>query len=116
MIQQAIDNLRQAAAEGKAGSVTEYISRRLIEQAVKTEEDAAKILAEGKNLSDCYKGIRKKAKEQAEDGCACVDDGTVYGWALEYYGLGEADISHQEQTVATASAAGELHVDLLDLL
>ena len=40
-----------------------------------------------KTLQECYKYIKKKARAKAKNGCACIEDSVVYGWAEEYYGL-----------------------------
>ena len=44
-----------------------------------------KINAGKKNLDGCWSFITKEARKVANNNCACVDDQTVYGWAIHYF-------------------------------
>jgi hypothetical protein len=38
-----------------------------------------------KTLQGCWSYITAEAKKQAVNGCACIEDNTVYGWAMHYF-------------------------------
>lgn len=38
-----------------------------------------------KTLSEMFKYILTEARKCAEEGCACIDNETVFGWAVHYY-------------------------------
>jgi len=62
--------------------IAEYLAK-IIDDGNTEFED--KIIASNKNLDECWKYITYKAKKQAVNGCACIDDDTVYGWARKFY-------------------------------
>ena len=41
---------------------------------------------EKKSLKGCMDAIIEKARKQAKNGVAAIEDSTVYGWAAEYFG------------------------------
>ena len=54
------------------------------------EENASEMLIEkinrcNKPMSDCFKFITSQAKKKAVNGCACISDAEVFGWAVHYY-------------------------------
>lgn len=54
------------------------------------EENASEILKEKinageKTLKDCWEFIRGEARKKAVNGCACIDDQTVFGWAIHFF-------------------------------
>ena len=54
------------------------------------EENASDVLVEKinsgkKTMDDCWKFIEGKAKDQAKNGCACVRDDVVFGWAIHFF-------------------------------
>lgn len=69
------------------------------------EENASEVLAEkindgDKTLSGFFAYARGEAQKLAVNGCACVEDRTVFGWAIHYFE--EKDI--KEPTAAKAPA------------
>lgn len=38
-----------------------------------------------KTLQGCYSYIAGEARKQAVNGCACIEDSTVFGWAMHYF-------------------------------
>ncbi len=38
-----------------------------------------------KTLSQCWNYIMSEAKKQAVNGCACIEDSTVFGWAVHFF-------------------------------
>ena len=54
------------------------------------EANASDVLAEKintgkKTLAQCWSYITAEAKKQAVGGCACIDDSTVFGWAIHFF-------------------------------
>ena len=44
-----------------------------------------KIKASGKTMAGCMDYIRNEAKKKAVNGCACIEDKEVFGWAIHYF-------------------------------
>ena len=44
-----------------------------------------KINGGAKTLSQCWNYITCEARKQANGGCACIEDSTVYGWAIHFF-------------------------------
>lgn len=38
-----------------------------------------------KTLTQCWNYIVKEAQKAAVNGCACIEDSTVYGWAIHFF-------------------------------
>lgn len=56
-----------------------------------------------KSLSEMFKYILSEAKKQAENGCACIDNEIVFGWAVHYYDEEKVEIiSDIEAQVSTS--------------
>lgn len=117
-IQKAIDKIDQEAE--KMGSATvRLLCSHIIDHCLVNDENADKVLAEGKSLKACWDHITNNARKQAagncaavpddtvyewaEGNCTAVPDDTVYEWAAGYYGL-------------TAEETKAEIIDLLDLL
>lgn len=54
------------------------------------EENASEILKEKinsgeKTLKECWEFIKGEARKKAVNGCACIDDQTVFGWAIHFF-------------------------------
>ena len=101
-IQKAIDKIDQEAE--KMGSATvRLLCSHIIDHCLVNDENADKVLAEGKSLKGCWDHITNNARKQAAGNCAAVPDDTVYEWAAGYYGF-------------TAEENKAEIIDLLDLL
>jgi hypothetical protein len=49
-------------------------------------EDLANRINDGdKTLSQCWNYIVSEAKKHAVNGCACIDDATVFGWCIHFF-------------------------------
>ena len=46
---------------------------------------AEKINSGTKTLADCWKFITECARKQAKNGCACIQDDVVFGWAIHFF-------------------------------
>ena len=54
------------------------------------ENNVSEVLAEKinsgtKTLADCWKFITECARKQAKNGCACIQDDVVFGWAIHFF-------------------------------
>jgi hypothetical protein len=38
-----------------------------------------------KTLTQCWNYIMHEARKQAVNGCACIEDSTVFGWAIHFF-------------------------------
>ena len=76
------DTLRKWLESNKKSDSAKRIIKHLSDRC---DEDPG--LAEDlsdKKWEDCYAYIKDKARALAVNGCACVDDDTVYEWAEDY--------------------------------
>ena len=105
-IEKAVNKL-DSAAEKMKGNYAKTTASHLIEQ-IRTEAAAAKFLDEEKTLEGCMNEIQSKARKQAVNGCAAVEDALVYKWAEGYFGLDVTDFPQRQ--------AQPLDLDLLDLI
>lgn len=60
-----------------------------------SETLAAKINNGKKTLTQCWNYIVSEAKKLAQNNCACVEDKTVFGWAIHFFE--EDSIKAEEQ-------------------
>lgn len=44
-----------------------------------------KINTGSKTLSECWSFITNEARKKAVNRCACIDDSTVFGWAIHFF-------------------------------
>lgn len=73
--------------------IGEYLAER-----AKTDPSIAENLKkEQKTLDKCYTYIKNEARKQAVNECACIDDETVYGWAVHYYDEDDIDVIHSDK-------------------
>lgn len=116
-IQEAINKIDSEADKMKddtAVRITSYI----IDNYITSVENAEKVMS--KTLSDCISNVRNKAKKQAKNGYAMIEDRTVWNWVKEFY---EFVTDEVVETQATAPAKGPKEepgqqgpVNLLDFL
>ena len=68
---------------------------------------AEKINNGKKTLSQCWSYIVAEAQKQAVNGCACIDDATVFGWAIHFFEEDSIEAKHYEAkaTVKTTAKA-----------
>jgi len=49
-------------------------------------DDLVARINKGKNeFKDCWSYIREQARAKAQNGCACIEDKVVYGWAIHFF-------------------------------
>lgn len=86
LIQKAINKIDGEAEKLKNTSAT-LIASHIIDTYLTLDENAEKVFDEKKTLEKCIDSIKAKAKQQAVNGMAMVDDEIVYEWAKDYYGF-----------------------------
>ena len=64
---------------------------------------AERINAGAKTLAQCWNYITSEARKLAVNGCACIQDSTVFGWAIHFYE--EDEINGEQYNKATATTA-----------
>lgn len=67
----------------KADGAVERI--RAYFEANASEDLKRRVAAEGKTAAGALAYAKEQARKLAVGGCACVDDETVYGWAMHYF-------------------------------
>lgn len=85
-IQSAINKIDGEAEKLKDTNAT-LIASHIIDTYLISDENAEKVLDEKKTLRKCIDNIKSKARSQAMNNVAMVDDETVYGWVRDYYGF-----------------------------
>lgn len=74
------------------------------------EENASDVLREKinsgkKTLKECWEYIRTEARKKAVNGCACIDDATVFGWAVHFF---------EEDGIKAAKVRGPVREEVSD--
>lgn len=105
-MQRAIEHIDKQAE--KENSVVKIIAQYIIEDLIKTDSAADKLLDEKHTLASCFTQIKSKAKSKAVGGCACIDDNTVYAWVREYFGIDSSDLD----SAVSQSTANILSFDM----
>lgn len=75
-------------AERKKGAKKEFANPIIDYLLKRCDEDpgfAEDVLRDGKTWNGCFSYIRNEARKKAVNGCAAVEDSTVYEWAEDYY-------------------------------
>lgn len=82
IIQKAIDKIDKEADRMKDDTAVR-IASYIIDNYITSAENAEKVM--NKTLSDCISSVRSKAKKQAKNGYAMIEDRTVWNWVKEFY-------------------------------
>lgn len=81
-IQEAINKI-DAEADRMKDDTAVRITSYIIDNYITSAENAEKVMS--KTLSDCISSVRSKAKKQAKNGYAMIEDRTVWNWVKEFY-------------------------------
>lgn len=100
-IQEAIDKIDSEADKMKDDTAVRIVGY-IIDNYITNTENAEKVM--NKALSDCISNIRDKARKQAKNGCAMIEDRTVWNWVKEFYEFATDEVV---ETQATAPAPVE---------
>lgn len=96
------DEKKKEYAKAQARAIFTHI------QSVCDEEYSDLLNQSHKSFRRMWTFVKDKAKERAIDGCAFVDDATVFGWIDEYVGLDDkAEVEAEEKTNAERKAKAE---------
>ena len=116
-IQEAINKIDSEADKMKddtAVRITSYI----IDNYITSAENAEKVMS--KTLSDCISNIREKARKQAKNGYAMIEDRTVWNWVKEFYEFATDEVAETQSTAPVEEPKKEPDqqgpVNLLDFL
>ena len=109
-IQNAI-NLIDEQSEKTDNHAIKRIATYILDELLTTDENAEKVLSKEKSLDKCWSFITSKAKKQAVNGCAFVENETVFSWIREYYG-----IAVLQSTASKSAPNSNKTVSLLDFI
>ena len=70
---------------------------KIITFLMKTQDMSEKYLNEEKNLDNMVSYINKRAKEQAINNVAIIEDSQVYNWAIEYFDKSDKELGIEKQ-------------------
>jgi|GEM_PF-271108 len=101
IIQKAINKIDTEADRMKDDTAVR-IASYIIDNYITSAENAEKVM--NKTLSDCISSVRNKAKKQAKNGYAMIEDRTVWNWVKEFYEFATDEVA---ETQATAPAPVE---------
>lgn len=99
IIQKAIDKIDKEADRMEDDTAVR-IASYIIDNYITSTENAEEVIY--KTLSDCISSVKNKARKQAKDGCAMIEDRTVWNWVKEFY-----EFTDEVETQATAPAPVE---------
>ncbi len=85
-----IKKLSQETKDSSLKKVADYLITR--------EDMNNRYLNQDKDLNKMWKYIVDKARTQAVDGAAYIDDEEVYGWAIHYWDEPEEDLKKENKT------------------
>ena len=71
---------------------------------------AEKINSGAKTLAQCWNYITSEARKLAKNGCACIEDSKVYGWAIHFFeeeSINGADYASANSGVKAVKTASE---------
>lgn len=92
MLQQALQKLQvEITAADKDDDVSRGIGAFLIDHIRANQDDASKIMTEGKSLSGCVKAMADEASKMKKTGnMVRITDAQGFAMALKYYGVAVA--------------------------
>lgn len=116
-IQEAIDKI-DAEADRMKNDVAVRITSYIIDNYITNVENAEKVM--NKALSDCISNIRDKARKQAKNSYAMIEDRTVYNWVKGFYEFATDEVVETQATAPVEEPKKEPDqqgpVNLLDFL
>lgn len=116
-IQEAINKI-DAEADSMKNDVAVRITSYIIDNYITNAENAEKVM--DKALSDCISSVKNKARKQAKNGCAMIEDRTVWNWVEEFYKFATDEVAETQATAPVEEPKQEPNqqgpVNLLDFL
>lgn len=92
-------------AERKKETKKEFVNPVIDYLLKRCDEDtgfAEDVLRDGKTWNGCFSYIKNEARKKAVNGCAAVEDSTVYEWAEDYY---RSDVKEAAKTTTKKANA-----------
>ena len=84
-IKLAIEKLENEIEDNDDNNALVRIGNYLLDACKDSKMLSEAVINDKKSLEKAYEYIRKNAQKQAVNGCACIDDDTVFEWAVDYY-------------------------------
>jgi hypothetical protein len=117
IIQKAINKIDTEADRMKDDTAVR-IASYIIDNYITSAENAEKVM--NKTLSDCISSVRSKAKKQAKNGYAMIEDRTVWNWVKKFYEFVTDEVVETQATAPVEEPKEEPGqqgpVNLLDFL
>ena len=88
--------LNLKAEDANAQIVLDYLEKNASDSLIE------RINGGEKTISQCWNYIISQAKEQAQNGCACIDDATAFGWAIHFFEEDSINSKDYEKTPRTS--------------
>ncbi len=92
-------------------TIKTYLDKRASED----ELFAKSYAKENKSIDECCQYITGEAKKKAKNGCAAIDDATVFGWAVHYYDEDSIKINKNVPKAAVSVPKTEKSVPKVEL-
>lgn len=117
IMQKAINKI-DAEADRMKDDTAVRIASYIIDNYITSAENAEKVM--NKTLSDCISSVRSKAKKQAKNGYAMIEDRTVWNWVKKFYEFVTDEVVETQATAPVEEPKEEPGqqgpVNLLDFL
>ena len=117
IIQKAINKI-DSEADRMGNDTAVRIASYIIDNYITSAENAEKVM--NKTLSDCISSVRSKAKKQAKNGYAMIEDRTVWNWVKKFYEFVTDEVVETQATAPVEEPKEEPGqqgpVNLLDFL
>lgn len=98
MTEKILKAIEKIDAEAENDITLKAFAQYIIDNLIKSDASAERILDEKKSLKSCMSKVKSNAKQSAVSGCAVVEDRIVYGWIREYFELNESQTADSAQT------------------
>lgn len=88
-----IEKIKTLASKEKNLSI-----KKVADYLVTRSDMDEKYLNENKDLEKMWSYITERAKKQAVNGVACINDEEIYNWAIHYWDESEEDLKNEKET------------------
>lgn len=88
-----IEKIKTLASKEKNLSI-----KKVADYLVTRSDMDEKYLNENKDLEKMWSYITERAKKQAVNGVACINDEEIYNWAIHYWDESEEDLKKENET------------------
>ncbi len=87
----AIEKLNNERAKAQS-NYEKMVADALVKRCKESKALCEDVLKADKTLANCFEYIKSKARKEAKNGCAAIEDSVVYEWAEDYYHAQNLDI------------------------